>query len=1031
MALHALFIGIDRFASPRINWLNCARRDAVALHALFADTFGPGGVLLDDTKATRAAIEAWLRGLTGCSPDDVVVITFSGHGSTTHELMTYDADPTDLPNTAIPLATLGEWFSAIPAKRLLCVLDCCFSGGMGAKVFVAEATPRSVESAQSLLEQMSGRGRLVLTASTATQRAWETSRYRHGLLTYHLLHALQGAEEVVDAGKVQVYRLLEYVTRRVTADASASFGKDQHPTLRGQLDGELTWPVFTPGPAYRAAFPDRCAQPVTADIPSLLPHGFPPELLAAWAGSIPALNQLQTDAINQYGLLRGEHLVVSAPTSSGKTMVGELAALRGVLERKRAFFLLPLRALVNDKHRQFARTYQNFGIKVIRATGEIADDVPALMRGHYDVCLLTYEKFASLALAAPHLLEQVGTIVIDEVQMIADPSRGANLEFLLTLLRMRRQSGIEPQLIALSAVIGDTNGLERWLGGRLLRRLERPVPLDEGILLADGRFRYLDDKGAEQTVGPVITPEFRKGSSQDWVVPLVRKLVGDGKQVIVFRETKGEARGCANYLAEALRLPPAQATLDALPKTDLSLASTVLREALRRGVAFHNSDLDRDERLAIEEKFRAPGSTIRVISATTTLAMGVNTPAEAVVVAGLMHPGDVAYTVAEYKNIVGRAGRLGFTDHGTSYLLATDALEVHNAWNRYVKGTPENLRSRFVAEGADPRTLILRVLAAARNASVKGVPANDIIGFLEGSFGAFQNRLAAENWAWDRGQLSAALDELARHRLIEAADGDCYHLTELGRFAGEAGVQVESVIRLVQAFRPLEVSQINDPTLIAATQLTTELDELPFPMNKKSTQKEPGTWFTALARQGIPASMLETLRRFVSEQHAGTLRAKKAAACLLYISTLSMNQIETTLTQHGGSFDGAAGPVRAVSSRTCDLLPGVARVATILHPGLDLTERVPRLLVRLELGVPAGAAALARHAGAQLTRGDYQELVRANLNTPEAIEAASDEAMLNCLGQDADKTRVARQAAAALRAEPAAPAVPDFPDYEA
>jgi len=95
---------------------------------------------------------------------------------------------------------------------------------------------------------------LVLTASTATERAWETGRYRHGLLTYHLMQALQGAEEVVDAGKIQVYRLLEYVTRRVTADASAGFGKDQHPTLRGQLDGEMTWPVFTPGAAYSGAF---------------------------------------------------------------------------------------------------------------------------------------------------------------------------------------------------------------------------------------------------------------------------------------------------------------------------------------------------------------------------------------------------------------------------------------------------------------------------------------------------------------------------------------------------------------------------------------------------------------------------------------------------------------------------------------------------------------------------------------------------------------------------------------------------------
>jgi superfamily II helicase len=54
-----------------------------------------------------------------------------------------------------------------------------------------------------------------------------------------------------------------------------------------------------------------------------------------------------------------------------------------------------------------------------------------------------------------------------------------------TLLRMRRRDGLEPQVIALSAVIGDTNGLERWLGGRLLRRTERPVPLDEGVVCSN------------------------------------------------------------------------------------------------------------------------------------------------------------------------------------------------------------------------------------------------------------------------------------------------------------------------------------------------------------------------------------------------------------------------------------------------------------------------------------------------------------------------------------------------------------------
>src|SRR5439155_16506850 len=185
-----------------------------------------------------------------------------------------------------------------------------------------------------------------------------------------------------------VYRLLEYVTTRVV-DSARQFGARQEPTLRGTLDGNLTWPVFTPGPLYLAAFPEREQPKVSADVARLEPHGFPPDLLAAWAESIPSLNELQQDAINEFGVLDGDHLVVSAPTSSGKTLVGELAALKGVLERKRALFLLPMKALVNDKFAEFSRKYEAFGLRTIRATGEINDDIPALVRGQYDVCLMT------------------------------------------------------------------------------------------------------------------------------------------------------------------------------------------------------------------------------------------------------------------------------------------------------------------------------------------------------------------------------------------------------------------------------------------------------------------------------------------------------------------------------------------------------------------------------------------------------------------------------------------------------------------
>lgn len=1021
MVFRGLFIGIDRYASKQINELTCAKRDAVALEALFADTLAGHTVLLTDADATRGRIEEAFSALEQSEPDDVVVITFSGHGSEAHQLIPHDTDIRNLDATTIPLSTLADWFSRIPARRRIFVLDCCFSGGIGARVLQTEVRPRTIQSVEARLQALAGEGRLIIAASSPTEPAYEHPRLGHGFLTYALLEALQGAEEVVSAGKLSLYPLLDYVTRRVI-DAARQTGRSQQPTVMGRITGEMAWPVFVPGARYHAAFPQRGHVQVTVDLASLAAVGFPPALISAWAGAIPGLNPLQLEAINAFGILDGQHLVVSAPTSSGKTLIGELAALRGVLNRRRALFLLPLKALVADKRRHFEAVYRPFGVRTVEATGE-TDDITPLLRGQYDIGLLTYEKFAAIVLTHPHVLEHAGVVVVDEVQMIADTSRGANLEFLLTLLVMRRRTGVEPQVIALSAVIGETNGLERWLNARLLRRTERPVPLDEGLLLADGRFRFIDAETGQETVTePVIHRIYQKGSSQDWLIPLLQKLVGEGQQVIVFRETKVETRAVARYLAQSLGLPPAADALAALPAGDPSRASQTLRETLAHGVAFHNADLDREERQVVEEAFRQQDATLRVIVATTTLAMGVNTPASAVVIVGLEHPGSEAYSVAEYKNLVGRAGRLGFAERGTSYLLAVDPREEYEFWRRYVTGVPEDLVSHFLTERTDPRSLIVRVLVAAQRASGQGVSAEEIVSFLEASFGAYQAGQRHEGWQWSRPTLTQALADLAHHGLVETEAGERYQLTPLGRLAGESATEVASIIRLVDCLRPLAPEEISDPALITAIQVTTEVDTILFPLNKQSKYKEPAIWPQELRQQGVPAHLLHQLGRSIVDSHQPTLRAKKAVACLLFVSPRPMESIEATLTQFSRA-DDVAGPIRSVAARTCDMLPTAARVAELLHPGLNLGERVGRLAIRLTLGVPAAVVELARHTGVNLRRGDYHRLQASGLCDPDALDAAEDDAILVCVDGDRRKLVCIRQAVEAMieeRQQPAA-----------
>jgi replicative superfamily II helicase len=628
-------------------------------------------------------------------------------------------------------------------------------------------------------------------------------------------------------------------------------------------------------------------------------------------------------------------------------MIGELAALKSALSRQRAVFLLPMRALVNDKYNDFTVLYGPAGIRTIRATGEHGDDVPALLKGQFDIALLTYEKFSALALGNPHLIDIAATVVIDEAQMLADQSRGSNLEFLVTLLNNRRGATGSPQIITLSAVVGDLCGLDRWLGGRNLHSDRRPVPLVEGVIDHGGSYHCIDEQGNEQTRSGFIQP-LPDPRGRGLLIPLVQRLVSEDKKVLVFRQSKGESVACAVYLSQALTLDPATNAIDALPDGDASTSTRTLRDTLSRGIAFHNTDLDRQERHVIEQEFRDPESPLRVIVATPTLAMGVNTPASAVAIVGLTHPGQVStpYSVAEYKNMVGRAGRLGFTELGESYLIPEGALDPHRAWSSYVNGPLERLLSRLVPDG-DPRSLMLRVLAAYPTEATGLVSEQDVLSFLDSSLAAFQAREGSAGAQWDPAHLQQGFSQLVSANLVEAQDGG-YRLTPLGRFTGESGVHVDSILRLVHVLRGS--SGLNSVGLIAAAQLTNELDDVFLPVNARARNTEVPRWPSVLGQQQVPAALVRALQMTAQDTTQAVRRAKRAAAAAYWINGLPIETIELQLTQHLPQRGGVAGAVRSIADRTRDLLPAVAAVIRELAPDAPVDVLTERTMLRLELG---------------------------------------------------------------------------------
>ena len=558
-----------------------------------------------------------------------------------------------------------------------------------------------------------------------------------------------------------------------------------------------------------------------------------------------------------------------------------------------------------------------------------------------------------------------------------------------------------------------------------------PVPLNEGILGSDGSYHYLAADGSEERIPRFIRPQSVTSAHRGLVAPLVRRLVSEGKQVLVFRATRGEARHVAAYLSRELGLPPASEALAALPTGDPSRASEELRAALGGGVAFHISDLDRLERQVVEEQFRKPESSIRTIVATTTLAMGVNTPAAAVLIVGLDHPrpNGGPYAVAEYKNMVGRAGRLGFAAEGFSYLVATNPHEEDHFWRSYVLRTPEDIESRFLTTHTDPRSLIVRVLAASPNAAETGLTATDVIAFIAESFGAFRERRDGRE-PMSADVIERALRELEHGQLVEIDAGQRCTLTPLGQLAGESGVHVDSVLRVVAALEQCAPSDISDLSLLALTQATIELDEVRFPLNRRSTQKEPDAWLGELRRQGVPASVLAALRRNAPDRHTPTLRASRAVSCLHWIGGTPLSTIEQTMTRFGGAPGGASGNVRSVAMRTVDILPIVARVAELLHPALDLSDRRAALLTRLELGIPPSIVELGSAGQGQLTRPILLALVRSEVQSPTQVLAAGDATLLQAVGGDPavidDVRAAAKRALEARNSESVAVVAPNY-----
>lgn len=189
---------------------------------------------------------------------------------------------------------------------------------------------------------------------------------------------------------------------------------------------------------------------------------------------ISELRPGQLKAINS-GLFNNKNLLICTPTASGKTLIAEMAFLNSVSKGK-TLYVVPLRALASEKHNEFKKLYELHNYKIGVSSGDL--DKTDNYLENYDLIITTSEKLDSLLRHNIKWISQVKTIIIDEIHLLNDISRGPTLEVVITLLR---QIIPDAQLICLSATVGNAKELAKWLDAELIKDSWRPVELHKGI----------------------------------------------------------------------------------------------------------------------------------------------------------------------------------------------------------------------------------------------------------------------------------------------------------------------------------------------------------------------------------------------------------------------------------------------------------------------------------------------------------------------------------------------------------------------
>ena len=427
--------------------------------------------------------------------------------------------------------------------------------------------------------------------------------------------------------------------------------------------------------------------------------------------NITNLHPPQAEAIPS--ILDGRNTLVAIPTASGKSLLAYLGMAKQLSqghERSKAIYIVPLKALAMEKFEDLSEMGRAMGWTVGLGIGDATAEAKNIDDCNILVC--TSEKLDSLLRHKAELVSDVCCVVADEFHLMNDATRGPTLEINLTRLRHIKP---DAQLIALSATVGNADKLAQWLDADLVQSDWRPVAL-EYATFHDFHVepRKIQSPGGEGNDGQLGPPRDLVGLKSHPVWSVVSDGLDHESQVLMFVGTRRSAQSEAKNLAKRVkkrllkedptRLEKLEALAAKLSGRSQSNLAEQLASCLSGGVGFHHAGLTNAQRKDVESAFKS--GLLVALTATPTLAAGVNLPARRVLVRDLKRWDDGMsrpLPVMEVRQMLGRAGRPKYDTRGEAwvYCKGTDGWEVADAVSdRYFFGPIEDISSKLASEPA-------------------------------------------------------------------------------------------------------------------------------------------------------------------------------------------------------------------------------------------------------------------------------------------------------------------------------------------